>query len=149
LRMKKCGDSLQAIDVRMIPDAEILRADASFRGHGGCFREHERRSTHRACAEVNEMPVGREAVDARVLTHRRDDQAMGKGEIAERDGIEEVHGVQVEEVEKWKKWKSELESTFNLLFDFSTCPVFHLHLVLRRRVRQRRRRNDWCGPIRA
>ena len=83
-------DALEHLDVIVFPDAEIVRADAPFGCHRGRFGEHERRAAHRAAAEMNEMPVVGEAVDARVLAHRRDDDAVGKGEAFERERVEEV-----------------------------------------------------------
>ena len=43
-----------------------------------------------AAAEVHEMPVVGEAVGARVLAHRRDDDAVRQRQRAERQRIEEV-----------------------------------------------------------
>ena len=52
--------------------------------------DHERRAAGRAGAEVDEVPVVGEAVDARVLAHRRDDDAVGERDGAQGQRIEEV-----------------------------------------------------------
>ena len=77
-------------DVIVFPDAEIVRADAPFGRYRGRFGENERSAAHRAAAEMNEVPVVGEAVNARVLAHRRDNDAVGKREALEGERVEEV-----------------------------------------------------------
>ena len=41
-------------------------------------------------AEMNEMPVGRVSIVARILTHRRDDHPIGKRPISNRERIKQA-----------------------------------------------------------
>ena len=86
-------DPRQRLDVVVGPDAEVLRADAALGGHRRGFRHHQAGAAHRAAAEMHEMPVVGEPVDARVLAHRRHEDAIGEGHGADRQRIEQVwHG---------------------------------------------------------
>src|ERR1019366_8385681 len=72
-------------DLRVGPEAEIDGRDASL--GGGCcgLRHHEPCAPERARAQVNEVPARREPVDARVLAHRRDEDAVRDGQLPERE----------------------------------------------------------------
>ena len=50
LSMKKFNDPLQAGDVIVFPQPEILRGDAAFGKHCCRFRKHQSRSAHRPAA---------------------------------------------------------------------------------------------------
>jgi hypothetical protein len=89
LSVDEAHDAREAGDMPFVVDAEVLRADAAHRRHRRRLREHERRAAHCASAEVDEMPVAREAVDARVLTHGTDDEAMRERERSQGDRLEE------------------------------------------------------------
>src|SRR5580698_8654075 len=93
LGMKEGGDAGQGRDVLVLPEAEILGADAAFGGDGGGFGEDEGCAADGAAAEVDEMPVVREAVVAGVFAHGGDDDAVGEGEGADGDGGEEARGI--------------------------------------------------------
>ena len=80
-------------DVLVLPEAEVLGADAAFGGDGGGFGEDEGRAADGAAAEVDEMPVVGEAVLAGVFAHGRDDDAVGEGQGADGDGGEEAGGI--------------------------------------------------------
>src|SRR4029077_16468509 len=56
LFMNETDDSTQHFGVLVGPDAEVLRTDASFRKNGCCLGEHQSGATHRAAAEMNQMP---------------------------------------------------------------------------------------------
>ena len=50
-------------------------------------------ATDRTAAEMNEMPVVRVSVVARILTHRRDEHPIGKLQISNRERIKQArHG---------------------------------------------------------
>src|SRR4051812_31021335 len=88
--MNKNNDSAQHLDVLVVPDAEILRTDASLGKHGGCLSQHQSGATNRATPEMNEMPVVSVSVAARILTHRRDEHPIGKRQISNRKGIKQA-----------------------------------------------------------
>jgi len=68
LRVHEADDALQHLDVRIRVDAEVLRADAPLRGHGGRLGDHERRAADRPRAEMDQVPVVGEPVVLVVLT---------------------------------------------------------------------------------
>src|SRR5207302_10552000 len=50
-------------------------------------------ATNRATPEMNEMPVVRVSVAARILTHRRNEHPIGKRQISNRERIKQAsHG---------------------------------------------------------
>jgi hypothetical protein len=89
LTVDEAHDPREPRDVAFVVDAEILRADAADRGHRGRLGEHERSAADRARAEVDEMPVARESIDARVLTHGADDKTMGERHRAYGERLEQ------------------------------------------------------------
>jgi hypothetical protein len=90
LLMNKTSDAGQFIDVFVLPDAEILRADAAFRQNGRSLRQNESSTAHSTTAEVNEMPIIGEAVFAGVFAHGRDEDPVGESEIAQLKRVEQM-----------------------------------------------------------
>src|SRR5439155_24558739 len=90
LGMNEPDDPFDRLGVSIAPDPEIVGTDPSLGRHRGGFSEDERGAADGAAPEVDEMPVVREAVDARVLAHRRDDDPIRKRESPERESIEQV-----------------------------------------------------------
>jgi hypothetical protein len=86
--MNESNDGAQRLGVIVTPNAEVLWADTAFRQDRGRLRHDQSRATDGATAEMNEMPVLRQPVSARVLAHRRDKDAIGKFDIANRERIE-------------------------------------------------------------
>jgi hypothetical protein len=78
------------VDVIVFPETEIFGADAALGSDRGRLGQHQARAADRAAAEMHEVPVIREAVGARVLAHRRDEHAIGKGDVADGERLEEV-----------------------------------------------------------
>ena len=72
----------------VLPDTEILRADAAFGGYGAGFGEDEGGATDGAAAEMDEVPVAGEAVGAGVLAHGGDDDAVAEEDVANLQFIE-------------------------------------------------------------
>jgi hypothetical protein len=93
LFMNKTNDSAQHLDVLVAPDAEILRSDATLGKNSGCLSQHQSGASYGAAAEMNEMPVVRESVVARILTHRRDEHAIRKRQISNRERIKQARHV--------------------------------------------------------
>src|SRR4051812_28880721 len=91
--MNETDDPAQHLDVLVAPDAEILGTDAPLGKYGGCLSQDQSGATNRAAAEMNEMPVARESVPARILAHRRDEHPIGKRQISNRERIKQAgHG---------------------------------------------------------
>ena len=90
LRVDEADDAREHLDVLVLPDAEILRTDAAFRRDRGRFGEHQAGAADRAAAEMDEVPVVGEAVRARVLAHRRHEDAIGERDAADRQRIEQM-----------------------------------------------------------
>src|SRR5204862_6506734 len=78
LFMNETDDSPQHFDVPIVPDAKVLRTDPSLRQNRRRFRQDESRATDRPAAKLNEMPVVRVSILARILTHARDEHPIGK-----------------------------------------------------------------------
>src|SRR3954447_26893061 len=70
------GDAAERIGVLLRPDAAIPRGNAAFRRDAARFDHHQSGAADCAAAEVDEMPVRREAVLARVLAHWRNENAV-------------------------------------------------------------------------
>jgi hypothetical protein len=54
--------------------------------------EHQSGATGRAATKMHQMPVGRHAVDRRVLIHRRDDHTIGDRHAAQPEWLKHRHG---------------------------------------------------------
>jgi len=63
--------------------------DAAARLDRGRFHEHDAGAALGELAEMHEMPVGDVALARRVLAHRRDDQAVPRGNAAQFERLEE------------------------------------------------------------
>src|SRR3954462_12002842 len=74
----------------VVPDTEILRTNPAFRKNSRRFRQDKASSADRTAAEMNEMPLVRVSVDARILAHRRDEYSIGKGEVSNRERIKQA-----------------------------------------------------------
>ena len=69
--------------------AGAAEGDAALGLDVGHLGDDEAGAAERAAAEVDEVPVVDGAVDGRVLAHRRDDDAVGEGEVAHAEGRED------------------------------------------------------------
>ena len=70
-------------DVIVLPDAGAAGSDAAVWMDGGGFGD-DRAGADGSGAQVDQVPVGGEAVDGGVLAHRRDEDAIVKGHAAKR-----------------------------------------------------------------
>ena len=85
LRRDEAEDAREHLDVRVLPDSEVVRTDPAVGEYGSRLGQHGPCAANRPAAEVDEMPVAREPVDARVLAHRRDDNAVAERDAAQRE----------------------------------------------------------------
>ena len=76
-------------DVRIIPDAAIAVRDAPARLDRGRLDEDDAGAALRKFSKVYQMPVGDMPIARRVLAHRRDDDAIARRQLAQRDRLEE------------------------------------------------------------
>src|SRR6185295_17288455 len=88
--MNEPHDARQAREVVLMVDAEVLRADAAIGAHRCRLSQDKGGAADRAAGEVDEVPITRESVYCRVLTHRRDEDAVGERQGANDEGIEQV-----------------------------------------------------------
>ena len=80
----------QKLNVLVFPYTKILRTDASFRNHGISLGKYHSGSAHCAATEVDQVPIVGEAVSARILAHRRNNNAIRNAEITQREWFEQV-----------------------------------------------------------
>ena len=76
----------------VLPNAQVGRAYAASGLTAVASVMHQPGAADGAAAEVDEVPVGGEAVVEEYSAHGRDGDAVGQGEAAERQGGEEVVG---------------------------------------------------------
>jgi hypothetical protein len=74
----------ERFDMGFAPNAQILRTDAGFRQDSRRFRDNQSGSADGAASEVNEMPIRRQPVFARVLAHGRDGDTVRQAHVADR-----------------------------------------------------------------
>ena len=86
------GDALVRGFLRVVVEAGAAERDARIGRDTHHLGEDEPRATGRAAAEMHEMPVGRHAVDRRILIHRRDHDAVGQRHAAQPERLKHRHG---------------------------------------------------------
>ena len=94
--MNESNDGAQRLGVIVTPNAEVLWADAAFRQDRGRLCHDQSRATDRAAAEMNEVPIVRVSVVARVLTHRRDEHPIGKRQISNRERVKQARHIGID-----------------------------------------------------
>ena len=70
-------------DVIVPIDSVVARCDASARFHSGCFHHYEAGAAYCAAAEMYQVPVRCKSVDAGVLAHGGDGDAVTERDFAE------------------------------------------------------------------
>lgn len=88
--VEKGGDALEFGDMLVFPDAEVGWGDAAFRADGDGFGDDQRGPADGTAAQVDEVPVIGEAVDAGVFAHGRDGDTVWESEAAELKRGEEM-----------------------------------------------------------
>src|SRR6185437_12144792 len=83
LRLDECGDWLESFRMCAGPNAGIARRDATLGRNCGSFDTDHRCTADGATAEVDQVPVSRHSVLARVLAHRRNDDAILERQCSE------------------------------------------------------------------
>ena len=90
LLMNETDDPSQRFNVSVTPDTKVLRTDAALGKNGRCLSKHQSSAAHCPAAQMYEMPVIGVAIAAGVLAHRRDEHAIRKLEISNRERIKKV-----------------------------------------------------------
>ena len=95
----EASDALQRFDLFVVPQAKVFGGDTPVGGNRRGFGENQTGTAHRAAAQVHQVPVVGQAVDAGVLAHRRHGDAVGQGQLAKSKGFkQQTHGAPLESV---------------------------------------------------
>ena len=70
----------QRFDMRIRPDAKIMRRDAAARFDRGCFGDDQSRAACRAGSQMDHLPVVRKAIGVAVHAHRRNTDPVAQGD---------------------------------------------------------------------
>ncbi len=92
LRGDERADAAQGLDLGIVPQAEVGRADAALRHHRGRLDQQSAQPARGAAAQVRQVPVGGAAVDRRILAHRGHDQAVAQAHAPLRKRGEQMVG---------------------------------------------------------
>jgi hypothetical protein len=84
LPVNEAGYPFQKLYVLVLPDSVILGRDAAARLDSTGFHDYQGGAPDSAAAKVHHVPVVREAIDARVLAHRRNCNAIAKLYVSDR-----------------------------------------------------------------
>jgi hypothetical protein len=90
LLMNETDDPSQRLNVSVTPDTKVLRTDAALGKNGRCLSQHQSSAAHCPAAQMDEMPIIGVAIAAGVLAHRRNEHAIRKLEISNRERIKKV-----------------------------------------------------------
>ena len=90
LRVHEFRNAAKVGNVLVFPDAQIARRDAALRGDSRGFKRDEASAALRPAAQMDEVPLTGKAVEARVLAHGRNADAIG-----------ELDGAKLEWRKKW------------------------------------------------
>ena len=90
LIVDEAHDACQGLNVIILPDAQILRTDASVRQNCSGLSEEQTSAANCAAAKVDKMPVIRISITARILAHGRHRNAVRKRHATNREGIEQM-----------------------------------------------------------
>jgi hypothetical protein len=89
----KARDALQRGDLFVVPQAQVFGGDTALGGDGGGFGEYQPGTADGTAAEVDQVPVVGQAIDAGVLAHRRHGNAVEQGQLAQGIRFEQLtHG---------------------------------------------------------
>ena len=93
LGANKAGDALQGFNLLVVPQAQILGSDTAFGGDGSGFGKNQPGAANGTAAQMDQVPVICQPIDAGVLAHWRDRNAVKKGQLAQGIGFEQqTHG---------------------------------------------------------
>ena len=79
--LQEASDTSKRLNMLVQIDAAVGGADPAFRRNGSGFDHHQPSAAYGTGAEMDEMPIVREAIVRRILTHRRDSDAVSQDNI--------------------------------------------------------------------
>jgi hypothetical protein len=89
----EAGYALQGFDLFIVPQTKILSGDPAVGGHRRGFGKNQAGTAHGTTAKVNKMPVIGQPIDAGVLAHRRDRDAVEQRQLTNGVGFkQQTHG---------------------------------------------------------
>jgi hypothetical protein len=80
----------ERLDMRIRPDAQILWRDTPTRLDGGGFGDDQSGAAYCPRAQMDQVPVVRQAILGAVLAHRRDADPVTQRHAAQRQAIKQV-----------------------------------------------------------
>jgi hypothetical protein len=84
------GDSRQAVDLAIVPQARAAMGDATVAGHRRGLHERRTDPAEREPGMMPVVPVLHLPLDRLILAHRRDDDPIAQFELAQADGREQL-----------------------------------------------------------
>jgi hypothetical protein len=84
LLLDEGDETAERLDELVVPDAEIAHGAAAAPLHLGRFHDDKPRAAGRELAGIHQVPVGRKALDGRILVHGRHDDAVLQFNAADR-----------------------------------------------------------------
>lgn len=90
LALNEGCDPAQVVDLIVVPQTEIGIRNASLGFHGSSFRNHQPCTAHRAATQMNQVPIVRKSIFARIFAHRRDGDPIRERDTTDRKWREEV-----------------------------------------------------------
>lgn len=88
--LNESRDALEHRDVFVFVDSMIAGANASACFYRSGFDDDKSSTTHGAAAEMDEVPIGRKSIVARVLAHRRNGDAVAIRDVADCERCEKM-----------------------------------------------------------
>src|ERR1019366_10767318 len=83
LAVQETRDAGQKLDVRRVPDSEVVRCDAPARFHRRGFHANQPGAAHGAAAKMHQVPIGGEPVFGGVLAHGRNRDPVAQSDLAD------------------------------------------------------------------
>ena len=103
LLLQEAHQALVALDLAIVPQAEIALRHPPRRHDGGILGEDDAELAQRELAEMDQMVVVHLPVGGAILHHGRDDGAIGCGDAAQAKRREEKRFMQ-RSVPAWDGW---------------------------------------------
>ena len=88
MRANEVGEAFEVRDEVVIPEPEIADGAAAAAFDLGRLDHHHAGAAGREASGVDQVPIGRITLDAGVLVHGSDDDAVLQGDVADRQGRE-------------------------------------------------------------
>jgi len=86
----KVNDTLDGLNLAVLPETDVLRGDSSFRSHGGGLNGDKTRSALDDTAKVSNVPVGHVSVLSRILAQRREHDTVLHRQTTNLERLEEL-----------------------------------------------------------